>query len=124
MTPGSDFFHMLATLPNIGRVGRYSVSYQPVAVRSGEAGFAQNTDLDLDGDGHSAAKCACYIIPLRNGFSAKGEVRLFGATVGTNLECERASFDNADGNALVAEGIDALTDRAGTCRRPQGWWIS
>lgn len=40
---------------------------------------------------------------LRNGFSAEGEVRLFGAKIGGNLECDNGSFKNANGMALTAE---------------------
>ncbi len=40
---------------------------------------------------------------LRDGFSAEGEVNLYGASVGGNLECERGSFTNANDYALIAD---------------------
>jgi hypothetical protein len=42
-------------------------------------------------------------ILLRN-FSAEGEVRLYGASVGGNLDCGHGSFKNANGVALTVEG--------------------
>ncbi|HJM52061.1 MAG TPA: hypothetical protein QGF63_19780 [Alphaproteobacteria bacterium] len=42
---------------------------------------------------------------LRNGFRAKGEVRLLGADIGGNLDCSNGSFENADGNALFADRL-------------------
>jgi len=48
---------------------------------------------------------------LRNGFAAEGMVRLFGAEIGGNLECDRGKFQNPEvadlagsGGALDAEG--------------------
>lgn len=43
---------------------------------------------------------------LRERFSAKGEVRLRGAKIGGNLECDTSTFENTDGVALNADGID------------------
>ncbi len=42
---------------------------------------------------------------LKDGFSADGEVRLIGATIDGNLECDGGVFKNAAGNALCADGI-------------------
>ena len=48
---------------------------------------------------------------LRNGFTASGEVRLLGAQIGQNLDCNGGTFRNTDkdgnliGNALSADGI-------------------
>src|SRR3989441_738761 len=39
---------------------------------------------------------------LRDGFSAEGEVNLYGASVGGNLECESGRFKNANGYAINA----------------------
>src|SRR5207302_1645297 len=41
---------------------------------------------------------------LRNGFQAEGEVRLFCAEIYGHLECEAATFKNADAVGLNAEG--------------------
>jgi len=40
---------------------------------------------------------------LRDASGAGGEVRLYGATIGSNLECDGASFKNANGIALNVE---------------------
>jgi hypothetical protein len=42
---------------------------------------------------------------LSDRFQAKGTVRLPGATIGGNLECDGATFRNPDGNALTADGM-------------------
>ncbi|NOR66916.1 MAG: hypothetical protein GQ528_06140, partial [Woeseiaceae bacterium] len=44
-------------------------------------------------------------IYLHNGFTAEGEVRLLGATVGGNLECDNGQFINKGGIALNADGV-------------------
>lgn len=41
---------------------------------------------------------------LNNGFEARGEVRLLGARIGSNLECGGGQFANPDGNCLSADG--------------------
>ena len=56
-----------------------------------------------DGDGHalSADKLTTKRdVNLGDGFSAEGEVRLLGANVGGNLDCEGGKFNNSDGRAL------------------------
>ena len=53
---------------------------------------------------------------LRNGFKAEGEVKLFGATIGGNLQCENVQLLNAKSHALTATGakIAGIVDlRAG-----------
>ncbi len=47
---------------------------------------------------------------LRNGFRAKGEVRLLGADIGGNLDCSNGSFENADGKALSADRLKTAGD--------------
>src|SRR5208282_534209 len=42
---------------------------------------------------------------LRNGFKAGGEVRLLGASIGGDLDCENGQFFNAGNKALSADGI-------------------
>ena len=42
---------------------------------------------------------------FRNGFTARGEVRLLGAVIGGNLECDGGTFDNPNGKALSADGL-------------------
>jgi len=42
---------------------------------------------------------------LRNGFQAKGEVRLLGANIGGDLSCIGATFNNPKGKALNADGL-------------------
>ena len=44
---------------------------------------------------------------LRRGFTAEGEVRLLGADIGGNLDCEDGEFYNPDGHALTADGLKA-----------------
>jgi hypothetical protein len=43
---------------------------------------------------------------LSYGFQAKGEVRLYGASIGGSLDCHEGKFDNPEGDALNAEDID------------------
>ncbi len=43
---------------------------------------------------------------LRNGFRTEGEVRLLGATIGSNLDCSKGRFLNPDGEALNADNLD------------------
>jgi hypothetical protein len=43
---------------------------------------------------------------LRKAFSAEGEVRLLGATIGGNLEATGGTFKNQNGNALIADRIE------------------
>ena len=47
---------------------------------------------------------------LRWGFSAEGEVRLFGANIGMNLDCEGGKFSNSGGDALSADGLTTKGD--------------
>jgi hypothetical protein len=42
---------------------------------------------------------------LRYGTRMAGEVRLLGATIGANLDCSGACFDNTSGDALNANGL-------------------
>ena len=42
---------------------------------------------------------------LRSRFRAEGEVRLLGAKIGGDLDCENGTFVNPSGNALSADGI-------------------
>jgi hypothetical protein len=44
---------------------------------------------------------------LSDGFQAKGEVRLFGATIGRCLNCNGGQFSNNNGDALNADGLNA-----------------
>jgi hypothetical protein len=44
---------------------------------------------------------------LRNDFSAEGEVRLLGATIGGDLDATRGTFKNPNRDALSADGIEA-----------------
>ena len=47
---------------------------------------------------------------LRNGFTAKGEVRLSGAKIGGQLDCSKGSFANEGGDALNAQGVEVTGD--------------
>jgi len=47
---------------------------------------------------------------LRNGFQAKGAVRLVGANIGGDLDCDGATFGNAKGEALYADGLTTQGD--------------
>lgn len=42
---------------------------------------------------------------LRDGFTARGEVRLLGATIKGSLECRNARFLNPEGEAISASGL-------------------
>lgn len=42
---------------------------------------------------------------LRQGFQTKGKVRLPGAEIGGNLDCDAATFDETGGVALFADGL-------------------
>ena len=44
-------------------------------------------------------------VNLRDDFSAEGEVRLLGASIGGDLSCVGGKFHNSDGNALHADGL-------------------
>ena len=44
-------------------------------------------------------------VNLRDGFSATGEVRLRGASIGGDLECGNATFSNPHGYCLSADGV-------------------
>ena len=46
-------------------------------------------------------------VNLRGGFSADGEVRLLGASIGGDLTCVGGEFRNPKGGALVADGLTA-----------------
>lgn len=43
---------------------------------------------------------------LRNGFKAEGGVRLLGASIGGDLDCEKGEFINKGAKALYADSID------------------
>ena len=47
---------------------------------------------------------------LCDGFSAEGEVRLFGASIGKDFSCQGGKFHNPGGDALAADG---MTTRGG-----------
>ena len=53
-------------------------------------------------------------VNLRNGFSAEGEVRLLGASIGGNLDCVDGKFHNPGKYALSADG---LTTKGGVMLR-------
>jgi sRNA-binding regulator protein Hfq len=48
---------------------------------------------------------------LRNGFSAEGGVRLLGAQIGGNLECDKGSFKNPPKEGLDSSGTALNADR-------------
>ena len=45
------------------------------------------------------------VVHLCEGFSAEGEVRLLGASIGGNLSCTGGKFHNPGGNALNVDGL-------------------
>jgi hypothetical protein len=47
---------------------------------------------------------------LSNGFHAEGEVRLLGARIGSDLDCERGTFINPSGDALSADRMNVRGD--------------
>lgn len=47
---------------------------------------------------------------MRNGFQATGEVRLLGAKIGGNLECDKGHFSHPDKIALNADGVEVGGD--------------
>jgi hypothetical protein len=44
-------------------------------------------------------------LSLNDGFGAEGEVRLIGAEIGGDLDCEKGQFSNPTGDALIANRI-------------------
>jgi hypothetical protein len=60
-------------------------------------GVAGGNSLNVDG---AVVKGGVF---LRNGFSAKGEVRLLNAQIGGHLDCNGATFENPSGYALNAD---------------------
>jgi len=65
-------------------------------------GLAMNGSVTtgIDGDGLTVRGD----VNLRNGFCARGEVRLLGADVGGNLDCSGGQFTNPNEDALSADG--------------------
>jgi len=58
-------------------------------------------------EGLSADRLRCSAgVLLREGFKATGEVRLGGAQIGDDLDCEGGQFEVNEGNALFAAGAD------------------
>lgn len=55
----------------------------------------------IDGDGLTVDGC----IFLSNGFEASGEVRLIGAKIGGDLDCENSRFINPEADALSGRGL-------------------
>lgn len=47
---------------------------------------------------------------LRNGFKAKGEIKLPGAQIGGNLDCSGGQFEVMEGTALWADGLEVKRD--------------
>src|SRR5271157_2024669 len=71
---------------------------------------AEVSQLDLEGSLVQGIMADGLIVKnyvfLRNGFTAHGEVRLLGAQIGGNLECDASAFTNKGGYALNADGIN------------------
>ncbi len=44
-------------------------------------------------------------VVLTDGFKAEGQVRLIGARIKANLECDKGEFIDSEGDALVADGL-------------------
>jgi len=61
----------------------------------------RKTSMMLVGD-HLRVAGSAY---LRNGFYAEGMVRLYGASVGSDLECQNATLVNPAATVLMAEGL-------------------
>ena len=75
-----------------------------------EGGTFKNLKSDKNPDSTGYALSADGIkvtgaVLLRNGFSAEGEVRLPGATIGGGLDAQGGTFKNLNGDALKADGI-------------------
>jgi hypothetical protein len=49
-------------------------------------------------------------ILMRNGFKAKGKVRLLGANIGGELNCTGGEFENPGGDALIADSFSVTGD--------------
>ncbi|HLN39888.1 MAG TPA: hypothetical protein VK337_19070 [Xanthobacteraceae bacterium] len=76
--------------------------------------FADVHTLSLEGSKMqgiegSGLRCRGFLF-FRNCFHATGEVRLIGAHISGNLECDKNRFDGADGKALVCDGIETGGD--------------
>ena len=88
-------------------------------VRLGSATIGGNLECDngefikpsesIDPDGRALFADGIHVkgnVFLRNGFKAKGEVRLPGANIGGNLDCIKGEFINPGKDALSADGIN------------------
>ncbi len=88
-------------------------------VRLGSATIGGNLECDnsefikpsesIDPDGRALFADGINVkgsVFLRNGFKAKGEVRLPGANIGEMLDCIKGEFINPGKDALVADGIN------------------
>ncbi len=71
-----------------------------------EIGLVGSSCPGLRGDGLKIAGD----LNLRDGFHAKGEVRLVGAEIGGNLDCNDGRFENPDGKSLHADGVTVKSD--------------
>ena len=65
--------------------------------------FVNKNRKALSGDGLKVARG----VFLLNGFKAQGEVRLIGAAVGGDLNCQNGQFINENGYAFLADGLKA-----------------
>jgi len=67
--------------------------------------IGSGTALNMD---HTLVKGSVF---LRDGFSTNGEVRLLGAQIGGNLECDRATFENPPQNGVTGSGTALNAER-------------
>ena len=72
-----------------------------MVVRDGQYNDVRKTVFALVAD-HSRIAGSAY---LRRGFRAEGMVRLYGASIGCDLECHGGAFINPAQAALMAEGL-------------------
>jgi hypothetical protein len=80
-----------------------------------EGGIFENPPLpNITGSGRALNADRAVVngsVFLNQGFSAKGEVRLPGAQIGGNLECDGASFENQSQAGVTGSGTALTADR-------------
>jgi len=76
--------------------------------------FKNPAQKDVPGSGDALSADRMKVkgsVFLRNGFSAEGEVRLLGAEIGGDLDCERGTFKNAAQKGVEGSGEALNADR-------------
>lgn len=78
---------------------------EPITMRYAKLKALAMTGTRVPGLDAEGVDVSGYIF-LKDGFVATGEVRLLGARIGQNINCEGAEFSNPSAYALNADGLD------------------